>query len=80
VCSRRLPSRAHLKTIAQGAGKSTLLKLLIGELEASSGVVTRNGRLRIACKHALRPLLACTGRLTPTQTLRNTRSTPSTST
>lgn len=31
-----------------GAGKSTLLKLLIGELSATSGSQTKNGRLRIA--------------------------------
>ncbi|SCV67351.1 BQ2448_5997 [Microbotryum intermedium] len=33
---------------ANGAGKSTMLKLLIGELQPSSGQQTRNGRLRIA--------------------------------
>eukprot|EP00743_Colponemidia_sp_Colp-15_P001951 GILK01002123.1.p1 GENE.GILK01002123.1~~GILK01002123.1.p1 ORF type:complete len:715 (+),score=135.70 GILK01002123.1:47-2146(+) len=31
-----------------GAGKSTLLKILVGELEASSGYVTRNSRVRIS--------------------------------
>lgn len=33
---------------ANGAGKSTLLKLLIGELQPSTGQQNRNGRLRIA--------------------------------
>ncbi|SGY90160.1 BQ5605_C039g11791 [Microbotryum silenes-dioicae] len=33
---------------ANGAGKSTMLKLLIGELQPTSGQQTRNGRLRIA--------------------------------
>ncbi|KAJ3342802.1 hypothetical protein HDU93_000932 [Gonapodya sp. JEL0774] len=31
-----------------GAGKTTLLKLITGEVEAVSGLVTRHGRLRIA--------------------------------
>ncbi|KAJ1943321.1 ATP-binding cassette, regulator of translational elongation, partial [Linderina macrospora] len=31
-----------------GAGKTTLLKLLIGKLDASTGIVHRHGRLRIA--------------------------------
>lgn len=32
-----------------GAGKSTLLKLILGELEAQAGHVSRNGKLRTAC-------------------------------
>ena len=30
-----------------GVGKSTLLKVILGELEATSGHVTRNARLRM---------------------------------
>jgi ATP-binding cassette subfamily F protein 3 len=34
---------------ANGAGKSTLLKLLLGELQAQVGSITRNSKLRAAC-------------------------------
>lgn len=64
--------RIHSHAVAQGAGKSTLLKLLIGELEASSGVVTRNGRLRIACGSSAGLSLSLLA-----HTARRLRSTPS---
>jgi ATP-binding cassette subfamily F protein uup len=40
-----------------GAGKSTLLKLLLGELEPTTGRVRRGGRLEIAYYDQLRAVL-----------------------
>lgn len=39
---------SNRKLGANGAGKSTLLKLMAGELEASTGQVVRNPKLRFA--------------------------------